>query len=268
MKRLLSSFMFVGIVAALAGGAAAAREPLHGVNLTWSNGDSLHDCWSGANGHQLLATWACDTDAAGPWTLVGSFRLWEDMPQFLVISATLDAQSVSANLPDWWQVWNPGSCRQSSLTVSSDFRSGYSTATCHDPLGGKGSGGIGAWQTTLYPPPAPLNVPRLNRWRLKCAWALQTSRLLSATYEWYAFSATFDAAHTATELPLCGGCDVPVSIVLNEIQLLPETGLATAETLTEALDNSCVYWQAADPSICPHVAVRARTWGQLKSLYR
>ena len=240
-------------------GASAAFAS--GINLTWSTGTG--GCWP----EKLLPlqTWTCDNEFDGPWMFVGSFKSDTAKADFSGISAILDVQSASVNLPDWWQFFNGGACRSTSLIASAAFNVGFLKATCKDPFGGQAQGGIGAWQTALYPPPEPLNVPAANWGRLKVAYVLVSSKNLPSTYEWYAFWAQFDPIHTSDTSPVCAGCSTPVTLVLNEIAMV---GTVTTDIYTNKRDNNCIAWQAADPTLCGLTPTRNRTWGQVKSLYR
>ena len=255
MKRML---LLCGALMILGASAASAAQ---GVNLAWGAG-----CWG--NNPVNLETFACNAndDVAGPSIMTASFQLGADLPQWLTLSAIIDGQSQTGTLPDWWQVFNSGSCRASSLTATANF-SLAPKGQCTDPWKGSGTGGIGAWQTAAYPPPAPLNVPVGNRTRAKVAFALTTSKTLTASVNYYAVALYVDYANTVAPATICAGCSTPVTFVLNEIQLLPESGLSNAVTITNALDNQCIFWQsnAVDCSLVP---ARNRTWGAVKSLYR
>ena len=255
MKRLLLASC---VLLALAATTARAA----GVNLTWSTGTV--GCWPEKQTN--FATWACSNDTDGPWTIVASFKMDAAKTDFLGIAAVVDGQSSSASLPDWWQFYNAGACRQASLTTSADFTAAAKTA-CRDPFAGAAAGGIGAWQTALYPPPPPLNVPLPNMCRLKVAYVLATAKSVPGTYELYAFRATIDAVHTSVTQPLCSGCSTPMCLVLNQIGIV---GSSTSYKITSAKDNNVIYWQARDPYTCPVFSTSAgnHTWGQLKSLYR
>ena len=246
-------------------GATSARAA-GGVNLNWSNGLSgaTLACYSEAGRSEPLATWSCDTDAGGPWNLVASFRVSADMPDFLGLSGVIDGQSAAAALPDWWQLYNQGSCRETSLYASAGFTVGFQHVACRDPFSGHAEGGINVWQTQAYPPPAPLNVPIPSRFRLKVTFVLPQPKSLSASNEWLGFWAQLDDSHTVPSRGgVCTGCQVPLTLVLTEMRVY---GQASSETLVSPLANACIFWQSN--AVDCYVATRIRTWGQIKSLYR
>ena len=254
MKKVL---LLSGILLALTASVTLAA----GVNLTWSSG--TNGCWT--EKLTSLTTWTCDNEFDGPWMFVGSFKMDANKTDFAGISAIVDGQSSSPSLPDWWQFFNAGSCRSNSLIASAAFNVGFLKTLCKDPFAGAANGGIGAWQTALYPPPTPLNAPAPNRLRLKVAYVLTASKSLPASQEWYAFWAQFDANHTSDTAPLCGGCLTPVALVLNEVGVV---GTTSSYKIIAPKDNNTIYWQAADPILGGATPARNTTWGEVKSLYR
>ena len=174
MKRLLSLCCALSFFGALPARAAG------GFNLTWGAG-----CW--AENPVSLLTWACDTNAAPGIPFVGSFAFQTiaAASAFQSMEVVLDGQVDAASVPDWWQVFNAGSCRQNGISPSSDFTA--AAGGCVDPWYGQGQGGIGAWQTETYPPPYPQNTPAPNRVRLKLAYVLVNPESLEVGPEYYGF---------------------------------------------------------------------------------
>jgi len=253
MKKAL---LFCGVLMLL--GASAAFAVAAGVNIGWTaNGG----CWPESG--TALKTFAC-TSNTGSSVFVASFAVTDDMPDFTAMGAVLDGQSESASLPDWWQLSNTGSCRAAALSVSADFTSAPQTA-CTDVFLAQASGGIGAYQTELFPPPAPLNVPAANRLRLKVGFVLTTTVPITGGTEYYAFRATVNNTKSVGS-PSCAGCLTHVTLVLNEIQATPPIAANTVK-LFSAIDNQCIQWQGANV-LCSLVPSRNRTWGEVKSLYR
>ena len=253
MKRLLfTSLVWVAVTAPAAHAA--------GINLTWSTGTV--GCWP--EKQISLMTWACNNETDGPWTFVASFRMDAAKPDFRGISVFLDGGSASALLPDWWEFYNQGACRATSLTVSADFSAAMKT-TCQDPYGDPTTTSI-EWWTAFFPPPVPQNVPSPREFWLKATFLLPATKSLPASSEWYAFRATIDAAHTTATNPVCGGCFVPACMSLKELRVL---GAANNDyVLTKPWSNDCICWQAFDPILCFATPALNHTWGQLKSLYR
>jgi hypothetical protein len=253
MKRLL---LLSGALLVLAAPVAWAAP---GLDLNWSTGGA---CWSDAGGDVNLKTFACNSNT-GNAAMVASFAISADMPNFVGVEVIIDGQVDAANVPDWWQLYNTGACRQTGISSSADF-TGSPAVGCTDPFGNLAAGGIGAWQTETYPPPLPLNVPAANRVRLKVAYTLVDPNPLTAGVEYYAVKATVTYAKTVGT-GACVGCDVPMTIVLNGIKAAPLPG--TFEWVTNELHNRCIKWQNSTVD-CALVPARSRTWGQVKSLYR
>lgn len=250
------SLLFCGVLMLIGASAAFAVAP--GVNIGWAANGS---CWP--EGGTALQTFAC-TSNTGVNVFTGSFAIGSDMPDFQGMAAILDGQSESASLPDWWQLSNTGSCRAAALSVSADFTASPQTS-CTDIFGGSGVGGIAAYQTELFPPPSPLNVPAPNRLRLKVGFVLATSVALTNGVEYYGFRATINNSKSVGT-GACAGCATAVTMVLNEVQATPTLQVNTVH-LYNAINNQCIQWQSAAVN-CALVPTRNRTWGEVKSLYR
>ena len=240
------------VVLAMALAAQPARASgIGGFNLTWGTG-----CWP-AN-PATLSTSACDSND-GSVSFTASFLQYPDLSVFYGVSAYVDLQSDSAELPDWWQLTDPGGCRQGSLSVSFD-----ATATwrgCADPRQGHPSSFEGmVWRTAAFPPYGGTMAP--NRASLYLRYTMDPPVThLPGGVEYYAFTVTIDMAKTVGP-GACGGCSTPVTIVLNDIYVIG--GLH----LTTPLNNQCLRWQAGGVTPCSATPTRSGTWGMLKSLYR
>jgi len=249
MKKLLLSVILLALTASV---ALAGH-----LNLNYGAG-----CWS--DGTPLAAkTFACNVNS-GNFQMTASFIPTAPRADWVGMTAILDGHTQpGVPLPAWWQFYNTGSCRQASMSTSADFTSSPAIG-CMDPFGGLANGGIGAYQTTLYPPPAPLNVPPANRFRLKVAYGLTTEGDLPVGVEYYAFRATVNYLKTMGTTA-CAGCATPLTMVLEEIR---STGLASgSELITLPAGNGCLTWQVGGPGCGETPAVNS-TWGQVKSLYR
>jgi hypothetical protein len=250
MKKLLLSVILLALTAsvALAGN----------LNINYGGG-----CWS--DGTPLAAkTFAC-TSNTGNMQMTGSFIPTVHKTDWLGMTAILDGHTIEGvNLPDWWQLFNTGACRQASLSVSGDF-TGSPQVGCVDPFSGLAAGGIGAYQTTLYPPPFPLNAPPPNRFRLKIAYGLTGEYALPVDgTEYYAFRVTVNNLKTVGT-PSCAGCLTPLTMILEEI--VSVSLVHGNETITLPAGNNCLTWQGGGPS-CGETPALNSTWGQVKSLYR
>jgi len=260
MKRGLLLVLFLTL--SLAGGAQAG-----GFNLAWDQ------CWP--EGGVASKCFACDTNS-GFHALVGSFALDEPLADFTALSAIVDGQTVSGDVPPWWQMFNPGSCRSAALSVSFDFLESPNTS-CVDSWQGLATGGIAAYQTALFRPPAPINAPAPNRLRIKLSGLLTDPVTVQEGVEHYAFRLHIRNLKT-TGTGACAGCGVGLCLVLQEMRFNCAGDPSNWRGLWWALENAGVGWQSADywgyewPSCeahphCP-VAARNQTWGALKALYR
>ncbi len=238
-----------------------------GVNLGWNQ------CWP--EGGTANKKFACASNS-GSDVLVGSFQPASPHSKFVGIEVILDGQSVLSALPDWWQLWNAGACRQAALTASADFLTAPMVA-CADPWLGLAQGGIAAYQTTLFPPPPPINIPSANVLRIKVAYALVEPETLVAGTEYYGFKLTISHVNS-TGPGACAGCDAGLCLVLTQIKAVDTNGFI--EYLTTPIQNQSVSWECATlqeyilpPPVCLPVsgctvAARSRTWGQVKAMDR
>ena len=241
----------VAILFALALAAPAARASGFGAfNLTWGPA-----CWP-AN-PAMLSTSTCDSND-GSVSFTVSFIQYPDLPSFYGLEAWVDLQSDSPELPDWWQLSDPGGCRQGSLSVSFD-----ATATwrgCANPWEGRQQQIKDVfWSTAAFPYPWP--SPPADRALLYVYYRVAPHDPLPGGVEYYAFTVTIDMTKTVGP-GACGGCSTPVTIVLNRINLIG------GGPLTTPLNNQCLRWQAGGVTPCSATPTRSGTWGQIKALYR
>jgi len=227
-----------------------------GVNISWDR------CW--LDGGVTNRNFACGTNT-GSDLVFGSFTLTDPMPRLKGIQATLDIRANSTSLPNWWQFYNVGSCRQTALGVAFDFR-GYAGSRCADPWAGLATGGITAYLTVGTTPPVPGGLA--NTARLVLAATLPGTRSAAAGVEYHGFLLSLGRAKTVG-VGSCSGCSVPVSVLLTEIRADNEDapGVYTSEYLTTALHSGCLTWQGAT-GVCGPTPVESGTWGMIKSLYR
>ena len=229
---------------------AAPAAGAGGFNLTWGTG-----CWR--DNPATLSTFACDSND-GSVSFTVSFAPDKNLLNFGAIDAWLYLQSDSPELPDWWQLTDPGGCRQGSLSTSADV-----TATpggCADPWPGKPiSFQYVSWRTAAFPPSQPA-----NRAQLRVYYAIDGPGVaLPSGVEYYGFTVTINFAKTVGA-GACGGCSTPVTIVLNPMTLWARV----PNTLSYPLDNQCLRWQAGGGTPCSATPTRSSTWGQIKGLYR
>jgi len=247
MKRTLFT------IASLLLGAATASAA--GINLSWN------DCGAFGAARQ---TFACDTNA-GPHVLVGSFVAPAGIDSMSGHEVVIDVQSACPVLPEWWKM-RAGFCRAGALGYSFDFTGG--TYNCYDYWQG---GALGLMA---------MDAPAGNRARIKAVIALPAGDGLIGPIaegtEVYSLKAIINSTKTVG-LGACEGCQIGTCIIINSINVYQ--GPALRFRLTNPDLRQIVTWQSAQfwygdfggPDACVDdcpVPARARTWGQIKSLYR
>ncbi len=224
-----------------------------GVNVAWNH------CFGLGTGVQN-ESFACDTND-GTHVMTGSFVLGAGINQVIGLEIIIDLAAASTSLPAWWDLYNAGSCRNGSL--SANFVADAGDLACPDWANGQGVGGIATYCTISGPcvdHPTSANLVRL---KLAVAVAQQFARDLVA-----------DAATTGAGS--CGGCDVPVCLVLNSINVVGKSNIGTRLlTTANAPGSNFITWQGGGvpvghgasgwPAATP---THRSAWGQLKALYR
>ncbi|MBI5711082.1 MAG: hypothetical protein HZC42_12405 [Candidatus Eisenbacteria bacterium] len=246
-RGLLKSLLLMSLAGLLAEPCTAA-----GVNLAWD------DC-PGMGGVSSRA-WACDANT-GVHQLVGSFVGSRDHPGFVGVEVLVDIHSEASALPDWWQFFNPGSCRRLALSVSFDFVA-QQNDSCADPWQGLGVGGIAAYHTATTYPPVPDGSP--GSARLMVAAALAEPNPLAAGTEYYCFRLAINHSKTVGT-GNCPGCIQPACVRLTQIKVAENDG--GVEWLVSPERTALVEWQTpATP--CETAQARAPVWRDARSIYR
>ncbi len=222
-----------------------------GVNLTWDA------CTP--EGGVPSKTFACTTNS-GSETLWASFVISAAQDSFVGVEAWLDLQAQSEALPDWWQVFNDGACRQSGMSVSLDF-TGAPNSACTDPWLGLGVGGLAGYHTSTTVPPVPGGNP--NAAQLILGAGVASPFALAAGIEYYVFKLTLAKAKTVGD-GACSGCATPACMTLNQLRVTQRDG--SYEDLTQPLVSNVVSWQSG--AGCGAAAPRRVTWGQVRSVLR
>ena len=253
-----------------------------GVDLAWDN------CLP--EGGTALHYFACDRNTY-PYqpvgTMVASFAPATDHPYFIGIEAVIDLLADAATLPDWWQMFNTGSCRPTGLATSMDFTAAPQES-CTDAWVGLGQGGIAAYKTVAFPGGAP-EVFTPNAGRIRLAFGVQDPVPITADTHYYGFKLMINAMKTVGT-GACAGCEVPVCLALTEVRVYDNAG-PNYEALTLPIHNQVIGWQCGQGTVSHHdnpfpyddtttldacslgatpcvTPVRNRTWGSLKALYR
>ncbi len=255
MKKAL---LLCGALLALGAPAALAS----GVNLTWT--DASGGCWS--DGVQVAnRSFACNTNA-GSVTMCGSFLCDLDHPGFQGIQVVLDGGTSDASaVPDWWQLFTSGACRQTDISSSAEFSTAPGVG-CTDPWKGLAVGGITAWETALFPPAPPANTPSPDRMRMRLAYALPQPSPIAAYAEYYGFKVSIDFQKTLGA-GACAGCAAGVTFWLIQIRETETTGASESMTVALPGGNQCLTYNGSTRP-CTWVPTRSTTWGQVQAMYR
>ena len=223
-----------------------------GANLAWNA------CLS--EGGAANKSFAC-TSNTGTNVLYGSFVLAADQPLCTGIEATVEISAAADSLPSWWQLFNFGSCRKTSLSTSFDFSNDPGTA-CNDMWQGVGIGGVGGYHTYWTTPQVPSGLASQARIRFGAAVPISSPMQLAAGVEYYAFKVLVNNAKS-TGASTCSGCSTPVCLLLSELNVVQSNG--QHEALTQAATSNLVTWQAA--TNCPGAMAQQNvTWGQIRSI--
>jgi hypothetical protein len=183
---------------------------------------------------------------------------------------TVDVLSSEATLPDWWQVWNTGSCRQLGIAVN--FAYVTELQNCADAFLGLAVGGIGAYQVGV-------NGPNSARLRMVQAVAPDFRTTIQAGPEYVAFELQVRNVNTVGA-NACTGCEVATCLAFTSLRLV-----ANDNTYVDIEPNDPSYYAGfqcgllvpghgpgsvtvciADPNCL--TSSRNTSWGQIKSLYR
>jgi len=199
-----------------------------GVNLSWD------DCGEyGVSGK----TFACNTNAGSPFTLVASFGPPSGIEAYLGLSAMLTIGNPSGSLPDWWK-HGTAACRGgTALSSSFDFLGG--PFSCQDVFLGQAAGG-------LFYQIGPL--PSNARLLVQAAIPLGTEGPLGPGVEYYGFKINIFRSRT-TGTGSCAGCDVPMCIQLNEIQLFQPDEMNFNPKLMDPMRSNIATWQGASSCV-------------------
>lgn len=225
----------------------AATAHAGGYNLNWGPG-----CYP--EGPQNLRTFACDTNS-GSASFVVSFIPGYSLP-FVGLSAWVDISSISARLPNWWQLQGTG-CRGTSLSVSTDFITAPQK-WCVDPWEGEGTG---SW---IYHTRATAPLAA-NEASLFATFSRPTGYPVNESQEYYGIKGTINFAKTVGA-GACAGCPTSASLVVSNLVVSYEGGIS--DVYSFPIGDWCIFWQSPGvPCALPTPAART-TWGQIKSLYR
>jgi len=266
MHRQHSFFVGAGLlVAALSFGVPLHASAAEGMNLAWNH------CFGEGTGVQNL-TFACNTNT-GKNVMTGSFVLGVNFPQAIGFEVVLDLASASASLPAWWSFRNAGSCRPTSLVA--DVVADPIDVICVDWSAGQAAGGLASYCTIAAECLDHPTSPNVARVKIAAAVAEEANQNLAAGTEYFAFHLSLEHAKTVGT-GSCAGCETPVCIVLNSINIVRMNDVAAHKLTTPTVPGSnFVAWQGGGVPVvgsvsgCPAATVTRRSaWGAVKSLYR
>jgi hypothetical protein len=261
VRQVRASFVVASLCLLLVPARALAAQ---GMNLAW-----VHCMGDGGVQNQ---SFACNTNT-GAHIMHGSFVLGSDFPNVIATEIILQLAADSPALPAWWQLKNPGSCRQPYL--AGVFLPDPLNVVCVDWSNGQMVGGIGAYCTVTFPCAAPVPSPNAAVIKAINAVAQSSAMTLTAGVEYYDFSLSISNGKTVGS-GACDGCTTPVCIVLNSINVVDIGNLHPRKLTTGTVPGSnFVTWQGGgSPNVggvigCPAATPTQRsTWGSVKSLYR
>ena len=249
--------------------AAPARAQIGDVHLSWN------DCLA-KGGLENLA-YACDANE-GVSTLVCAFHLNQAVGPIDRLSLDFGLRT---NLPcdgpgpcrgpdllSYWQL-EPGGCRAGSLNVSTDFTSApYNTGTACVNMWRSAQVFQGAVNATY-----PVFDSYWGWFYDRTLFHTEVSAIggnpvsLAAGVEYYAMRIVIDHAMSAGD-GACDGCCAPVAFGISRLTITSGGQDIVLQPLS--LPEFAV-WQSfgyPPPGPCAPTAAVARTWGQIKSLYR
>ena len=192
-----------------------------GINLSWD------DCGLAGTSNK---NFACDGIDGLPFVAVGSFSSATTLPEFLGATVDIRLESEDENLPDWWSN-GTSQCRR-GLATNFDFTS--SPLSCTDFNAGQAVGGF------LY----EVGYGGPNRARLSIQYAVpyENRGEVEQGVEYYAFKVQVERTKSIGT-GVCSGCEAPVCIRLNAMQLFQPPEFANDPELFDPLNNNVVSWQ-------------------------
>ncbi|MBI1797398.1 MAG: hypothetical protein HYR74_10145 [Candidatus Eisenbacteria bacterium] len=218
------------------------------LNLSWNDCSTLET---------TNRTFACNSNI-GSNVIVVSYDPGIDIPDLVGNDIAIDLQTASTTLDPWWQLFNPGQCRTTSLSSSADFTAGPST--CADFWKGLAQGGIGSYTVNV------------NRARILAFWAVPNANAgpVTAGTEYYSCKLTINNTKTVGT-GACGGCTQGVCLVLSVVALDYHPNAPLQKSIQDPINQNWITWQSGTgiPGGCYGATpAQKKTWGQIKALYR
>lgn len=224
-------------------GPKVTQAPSGGINLSWG------DCGKAGAGNLAFA---CGTDTVVP-RLVASYVAPAGMAGFLGLSAQLTVTTAEA-LPDYWK-HGADYCR-GKTALASDFDFTRDT-TCADFYAGAAVGGQGYVVESV--------ASNRARILLQCAVPYDSRGALTEGREYYGFALRFLPERAGADT--CRGCETPVCVNLDQIQLFQPEEARFDPVLSKAVSRAHVTWRGG-PAQCPGTPAQTKGWGQVKRIHR
>jgi len=251
-KALLLTGLLLVLVAPL-----SMANTTGGLSLNWGT-----NCWG--DGPQVsLMTFACASNTSpANWRMTASFKLDSDMPDWINWDEKIVGVSELADLPDWWLLAAPGTCRTtiSNVFTNTQAYSG-SGADCVNPFDGVGVF-IGGTNYVVMSADSVL---------IQAANTLLAGTPVPGGQENFISTITIKNGKTVGT-GSCAGCSAGFVFGFWQLLIGTEASEVGYTRITEPYTggNQCLTWQHAwadQPCNAP-VPARNTTWGQVKSLYR
>ena len=224
------------------------RASLAGLDLAWNSYASA----GGAAGACLQ----CGS-AKTPIQLVATLEVvGQSIPCFLGMDCTLDLEfTEESDVPAWWLFANEG-CNPNGVTLGWDRSSLPDSGAVTTPWGSGGSEGAGL--ITFYQPSG-------NRARMLLGVYRSAGTVaLAGDQAQFAFTLGFPRESAAG----CSGCSTAVSINWASAKLYGQCGSdPVEEVMVSGPGRHQNLVRVNEGVMCP-TAVRNRTWGAIKNLYR
>jgi hypothetical protein len=236
----------------------------------------LHMRWLGCANNAASSPTEDFTCDGTPHNLHGTFSVAASTPGVVAMDGIIDLLYQTPDVPAFWQ-FQAGACNESGLALADSKPTvGCGTALQNTTtLCGTGGTGCDAF-ITAYAYGAVINFPA-NRARLLFTLARASTSPVTlaasvAPNAHFAFLFTF-FEDNATEIGgACDGCLTGVSMTWNQAVLYNTNattgGEGIAASISSADPGSADAHSFSNCPGCSAVSTKARSWGQLKSLYR
>lgn len=202
----------------------------------------------------------CQSDF-GVRRLVLSFAPGADVTQVVGWTLVLDMISNASPFPPWWQV-QPGGCR---YTYPNQFLAGLPSGfeDCIDPWSATGSALV---QSLIYPRPGGDG----RQFRVIMGVGVPAPQAFTLVRGETYLAGILSIGFARTVSGECPGCTEPVCFVFNSAEVLRTPGAeGDPPLLFETPSSAYGNWATSGSAIaCEVVPARARTWGQIKAMYR